>query len=85
MFWSVFISDMAIISRVSLVVTETMDAGLLGEAIVPALRHAWSHLLLPKQPSGSTNGIARCGHVIPCGATVYVMAIECQEVARESR
>ena len=73
------------ILRVSLVVMETVDAGLLGEAIIPTLRHAWSHLLLPKQLPGCTNEIGRCGHVIPCGATVYVMAIECQEIARESR
>ena len=73
------------VSRVCLVVTETVDAGLLGEAIVPTLRHAWSELLLPRQPSEGTNPITRCGHVIPCGATVYVMAIECQEIARQSR
>lgn len=71
--------------RVCLVVTETVDAGLLGEAIVPTLRHAWSQLLLPNQPTGSTNQIAQCGHVIPCGATVYVMAIECPEIAKQSR
>ena len=69
----------------SLVVTETVDAGLLGEGIVPTLRHAWTELLLPRQPTGMTNQIARCGHVIPCGATVYVMAIECQEIAAQSR
>lgn len=33
--------------RVSLVVTETVDAGLLGEGIVESLIHAWKHLLLP--------------------------------------
>ncbi|XP_043555380.1 protein arginine N-methyltransferase 9 isoform X2 [Chiloscyllium plagiosum] len=34
-------------SRVSLVVTETVDAGLFGEGIVESLIHAWQHLLLP--------------------------------------
>ena len=71
--------------RVCLVVTETVDAGLLGEAIAKTFRHAWSQLLLPRQPTGSTNRIAGRGHVIPCGATVYVMAIECPYVARHSR
>ena len=74
-----------IYSRVSLVVTETVDAGLLGEAIVKTIRHAWSRLLLPRQPGGSTNQIPRGGHVIPCGATVYAMAIECPYIARHSR
>jgi len=32
--------------RVSLVVTETVDAGLFGEGIVESLIHAWEHLLL---------------------------------------
>lgn len=35
------------LSRVSLVVTETVDAGLFGEGIVESLIHAWEHLLLP--------------------------------------
>lgn len=33
--------------RVSLVVTETVDAGLFGEGIIESLIHAWHHLLLP--------------------------------------
>lgn len=33
--------------RVSLVVTETVDAGLFGEGIVESLIHAWKNLLLP--------------------------------------
>lgn len=35
--------------RVSLVVTETVDAGLFGEGIIESLIHAWHHLLLPPQ------------------------------------
>ena len=53
--------------------TEIFDAGLLGEMILPTLRHAWSHLL-------SENG-----KVIPLGATVYVSAIECNEIHHQSR
>ncbi|XP_069958199.1 protein arginine N-methyltransferase 9 isoform X2 [Cherax quadricarinatus] len=33
--------------RVALVVSETVDAGLLGEHILSTLQHAWKHLLLP--------------------------------------
>lgn len=73
--------------RVSLVVTEIVDAGLLGECIVPTLRHAWKELLLPRQPAQLTNQIQQKsgGHVIPCGATVYAMAVECPEIRRLSR
>lgn len=35
--------------RVSLVVTETVDAGLFGEGIIESLIHAWHNLLLPRQ------------------------------------
>ena len=28
-------------------VTETVDAGLLGEHVIPTFRHAWKELLLP--------------------------------------
>ena len=66
-------------------VTETVDAGLLGEWIIPTLRHAWKELLLPKQLANSTNEIAACGHVIPIGATVYATLIECAEVRKQSR
>ena len=75
--------------RISLVVTEIVDAGLLGERIIPTLRHAWRELLLPKQPdlTVSTNQIQPSigGRVIPCGATVYAMVIECPEIRRQSR
>ncbi|XP_047493903.1 protein arginine N-methyltransferase 9-like [Penaeus chinensis] len=37
--------------RVSLVVSETVDAGLLGEHILPTLQHAWQNLLLPPLPA----------------------------------
>lgn len=37
--------------RVSLVVTETVDAGLFGEGIVETLIHAWKNLLLEPKVS----------------------------------
>lgn len=45
--------------RVSLVVTETVDAGLLGEGIVESLIHAWEHLLLPPPVSCQVQFILR--------------------------
>lgn len=83
--------------RVNLVVTEIVDAGLLGEHIIPTLRHAWKELLLPPTPaalSSHTPGpgppaedhtILGGGNVIPAGATVYAMGIECQEIRRKSQ
>ena len=71
--------------RVSLVVTETVDAGLLGEWIIPSLRHAWAELLLPRQQGEPTNQRETGGHVIPCGARVYVTLIECPEIRKQSR
>lgn len=41
-----------LLSRVSLVVTETVDAGLFGEGIVESLIHAWEHLLLQPKVGG---------------------------------
>ncbi|KAK1343158.1 hypothetical protein QTO34_015933 [Cnephaeus nilssonii] len=61
--------------RVSLVVTETVDAGLFGEGIVESLIHAWEHLLL--QP--------KYGKVIPASAVLYGMAVECAEIRRHHR
>ena len=63
-----------------------MDAGLLGECIIPTLRHAWKHLLLPRQEEDeSTNQTSQFGHVIPCGATVHAMGIESVEIRRQSK
>ena len=33
--------------RVSLLVTEVFDAGLLGEGVIPTLYHAWKNLMQP--------------------------------------
>ena len=89
-----------LVHRASLVISETVDAGLLGELIVPTLRHAWRELLLlPRQPvtpttnqtqgvGGPPGGVAGGGgggRVIPSGAVVYAVAIECSEVRRQSR
>ncbi|XP_061096171.1 protein arginine N-methyltransferase 9 [Conger conger] len=72
--------------RVSLVVTETVDAGLFGEGIIESLIHAWHNLLLPPQSSGdSPRSTAESGRVIPAGATVFGMAVECQEIRRHHR
>ncbi|KAL5493356.1 hypothetical protein EMCRGX_G014525 [Ephydatia muelleri] len=77
-----------ILNRADLVVTEIVDAGLLGEYIVPTLRHAWKELLLPRipRPAGVEASVCgRGGRVIPRGATVYAVAIECPEIRRQSR
>lgn len=62
--------------------TETVDAGLLGEMIIPSLRHAWNTFL---QPTTQTNGHVTNCHVIPCGATVYACPVECSEIRRLSK
>ncbi|KAG9480066.1 hypothetical protein GDO78_011857 [Eleutherodactylus coqui] len=69
--------------KVSLVVTETVDAGLFGEGIVETLIHAWKNLLLePKPKAGSCVGY---GQVIPAGAVVYGMIVDCPEIRRHHR
>uniref|UniRef100_A0A9J7XC26 Protein arginine N-methyltransferase 9 n=2 Tax=Cyprinus carpio TaxID=7962 RepID=A0A9J7XC26_CYPCA len=73
-------------NRVSLVVTETVDAGLFGEGIIETLIHAWKHLLLPPpsthQPLSSPS---QTGRVIPAGATVFGVAVQCREIRRHHR
>ncbi|KAG9337427.1 hypothetical protein JZ751_028718 [Albula glossodonta] len=72
--------------RVSLVVTETVDAGLFGEGIIESLIHAWHNLLLPPQSTqDAARSPAETGRVIPAGATVFGMAVECQEIRRHHR
>ncbi|XP_053316658.1 protein arginine N-methyltransferase 9 [Spea bombifrons] len=70
--------------KVSLVVTETLDAGLFGEGIVETLIHAWKHLLLKPKPKEEACGDGY-GRVIPAGAVIYGMAVECQEIRRHHR
>ena len=52
--------------RPTLLVSEILDSGLLGERALPTLRHATQHLL------------AEGGTCIPAAATVVVQAIECE-------
>ncbi|XP_078602313.1 protein arginine N-methyltransferase 9-like [Branchiostoma floridae x Branchiostoma japonicum] len=66
--------------RVSLVVTETMDAGLLGEHILSTLRHAWEHLLLPPRSALNHPESVRYGRVIPGSATVHACIVECPDI-----
>ncbi|XP_067153899.1 protein arginine N-methyltransferase 9 isoform X3 [Apteryx mantelli] len=71
--------------RVSLVVTETVDAGLFGEGIVESLIHAWEHLLLQPKPKNQDIHIKDYGQVIPASATIFGMAVECKEIRRHHR
>ncbi|XP_054845718.1 protein arginine N-methyltransferase 9 [Eublepharis macularius] len=71
--------------RVSLVVTETVDSGLFGEGIVESLVHAWEHLLLPPKSNDGEVGAKNYGKVIPAGATIWGMAVECKEIRRHHR
>ncbi|CAJ1052489.1 protein arginine N-methyltransferase 9 [Xyrichtys novacula] len=72
--------------RVSLVVTETVDAGLFGEGIIESLIHAWHHLLLPPQKGeNESQEQSATGRVIPAGATVFGMAVESLEIRRHHR
>ncbi|XP_014667348.1 PREDICTED: putative protein arginine N-methyltransferase 9 [Priapulus caudatus] len=64
-----------IAERVSLVVTETVDSGLLGEGILTTLEHAWDKLLMP----------AGRGRVIPQGAVLFICLIECDEIKIKTR
>ena len=50
--------------KANLLVTETVDCGLLGEGIASSIAHAREHLL--------TEG----AQIVPCAATVYAMVVE---------
>nr|XP_019586291.1 PREDICTED: putative protein arginine N-methyltransferase 9 [Rhinolophus sinicus] len=71
--------------RVSLVVTETVDAGLFGEGIVESLIHAWEHLLLQPKTKGENDNCEKYGKVIPASAVIFGMAVECAEIRRYHR
>uniref|UniRef100_A0A1B6JHC6 Uncharacterized protein n=2 Tax=Homalodisca liturata TaxID=320908 RepID=A0A1B6JHC6_9HEMI len=75
--------------RKSLVVTETMDAGLLGEHLLQTLLHAWDHLLLPPCPQllnflETGAPIGQYGVVVPFGARLWASPIRCPSVARRN-
>lgn len=57
--------------RPTLLVSEILDSGLLGERALPTLRHATRHLL------------AEGGTCIPAAATVMVQAIQCEWLRRQ--
>jgi len=57
--------------KASLVISEIVDAGLLGEGIVETLNHAWNDLLLSPCDGGQ---------VVPHSATVYCILVECFDV-----
>ncbi|GAB5031912.1 protein arginine n-methyltransferase 10-like [Nannochloropsis oceanica] len=65
--------DIQLDGPVDVVVTELVDSGLLGEHVLPVLRHARKHMLRPG------------GRVIPHAAVVYARVIESTEVRRRSR
>ncbi|XP_010609213.1 protein arginine N-methyltransferase 9 isoform X2 [Fukomys damarensis] len=71
--------------RVSLVVTETVDAGLFGEGIVESLIHAWENLLLQPKIKGENSNCEKYGKVIPASAVIFGMAVECAEIRRHHR
>ena len=60
-------------NSINLLVTETFDAGLLGEHVLETLDHAFKSFL-------SQN----CT-IIPCRASVYIMPINCEAVRRKTR
>ena len=58
---------------INLLVTETFDAGLLGEHVLETLDHAFKNLL------------AKNCSIIPCRASVYIALIESRAVANRTR
>ncbi|XP_012522891.1 protein arginine N-methyltransferase 9 [Monomorium pharaonis] len=58
--------------RVKLIVTETFDAGLFGELVIPSMINVHMNIL-------DSNGM-----IIPMGATVYTAAIECEYIRYRS-
>ena len=79
--------------HVSLVVTETLDCGLLGEGILATVQHAWEYLLSPPvwNPScdirRNPDTKSRRSHcrVIPAGAVVHAVAITSEAIRNQSR
>jgi SAM-dependent methyltransferase len=59
--------------RADILVTEIFDNGLLGEHALVAIEHARKHLLKPN------------AQLIPCGARVYAMCIESNEIYKNHR
>lgn len=57
--------------KADVIVTELVDSGLLGEHIIPTLRHAKQHFLRPG------------GIVIPSSASIFAVCIEAPEIRRQ--
>ena len=58
--------------KVSLIVTETFDAGLLGEHVLETLHHAHKHLLAPG------------GKIVPHAASFLVAPIQSKRISSQS-
>lgn len=73
--------------KVSLVVTETLDCGLLGEGILTTIKHAWSNLLWPSAEDSARQPLDTkpVSKVIPGGAIVYGMMIMCDDIKNQTR
>ena len=71
-----------IVFRVSLVVTETMDACLFGEHILEVISDAWKNLLLPPPSSGPAS-FHSSGTVIPRSGSIWFTLVESNELARK--
>ena len=71
------IADLA--SPPHIIVTETADAGLLGEYMLPTLLHAAKELALP-----SSIHLARSTTLIPASAVVYAALVEHESLMRMS-
>ena len=73
--------------QVSLVVTETLDCGLLGEGILATIKHAWANLLMPSAGDSYSHlpNAKPVSKVIPGGAVVYAMAIMCDDIRNQSK
>lgn len=69
--------------HVNLVVTETMDCGLLGEGILKTISHAWDNLLVPHKDAAMSSPPA--SRVIPAGAVLYGMVISARDIRKQSR
>lgn len=71
--------------RVSLVVTETLDCGLLGEGILATVEHTWDNLLKPSTDDMHQSNAKPVSKIIPAGAVVYAMAIMCNNIRHQTR
>jgi len=71
--------------RVSLVVTETLDCGLLGEGILATVEHTWENLLKPFTDDLHQSNAKPVSKIIPAGAVVYAMAIMCNDIRHQTR